>query len=112
MGGEVGESFWTARGVKQECPLNPLLFNMLLADLEEEMEKVKWGGIRLGNGKVYTLAYANDMVLLSEGEDEMRSMIERLEAYLDRKRLELNPSKTKIMRFRKRGGRVGKRTWR
>ncbi|KMQ91217.1 hypothetical protein RF55_8945 [Lasius niger] len=52
------------------------------------------------------------MVLLSEGEDEMRSMIERLEAYLDRKRLELNPSKSKIMRFRKGGGRVGKRTWR
>ncbi|XP_071582157.1 uncharacterized protein [Temnothorax nylanderi] len=44
------------------------------------------------------------MVLLAEGEDKMRSMIERLERYLDKKRLELNAQKTKIMRFRKGSG--------
>jgi len=52
------------------------------------------------------------MVLLAEGEEEMRSMIERLESYLDKKRLELNAEKTKIMKFRKGGGRMGKRDWR
>jgi len=31
------------------------------------------GGIGLGESRVYTLAYADDMVL-TEGEDEMRSM--------------------------------------
>lgn len=29
MGQEVGESFWTVREVRQGCPLNPTLFNMI-----------------------------------------------------------------------------------
>lgn len=42
----------------------------------------------------------------------MRSMMGRLEKYLGRKNLELNTEKTKIMRFRKGGGRLEKRGWR
>jgi len=50
--------------------------------------------------------------LLAEKKEEMRSLIERLEEYLDRKKLELNAGKTKIMRYRRVGGRREKRTWR
>lgn len=39
-------------------------------------------------------------------------MIERLERYLERKGLQLNVGKTRIVRFRKRGGRLGKVDWR
>lgn len=53
----------------------------------------------------------DDIVLLAEEEDEMRSMMGRLEGYLGRKGLELNTGKTKIMRFRKGGGRMGKIKW-
>ncbi|XP_024883827.1 uncharacterized protein LOC112462336 [Temnothorax curvispinosus] len=111
-GNELGEVFWTGRGVRQGCPLSTILFNVLLADLKEEMGRVKWGGIMLGGKRVYTLAYADDIVLIAEDEDQMRSLIERLEGYLGRKRLELNVGKTKIMRFRKGGGRDSKRKWR
>lgn len=38
---KTGECFWTARRMRQDCPLNPLLFNILLADLEKEMGKIK-----------------------------------------------------------------------
>lgn len=97
-------------GMMQGCPLNPLLFNILLADVEKVLRMVKWGGVKVGE-KRCTLDYADDMVLLAEGEDELRSMIARFE-YLDDKRLELNTEKTKILRFRRRGGRVGRRVWR
>lgn len=54
-----------------------MLFNVLLADLKEETGRVKWGGVRLRDGRVYTLAYADDMVLIVEKKDEMRSMLDR-----------------------------------
>jgi len=109
IGGEKGECFWTVRG--QGCPLSPVLFNLLIVDLEEEMRRVKWGEIKLGKEKIYTLAYA-DEVVLAEEEDEMRSMISKLEEYVDKKRLELNVNKTKIVRFRRGGGKLGKKDWR
>lgn len=36
---------------------------------------------------MYILAYADDLILIAEREDEMRSMIGRLEEYLDRKKI-------------------------
>jgi len=89
--------------------MSPTLFSIMIADLEEEMKKVKWGGIKIGEGRIYTLVYADDIVLLAEDKEGMRSMIARLEGYMEKKRLELNVNKTKIMRFRKGGGKNRKK---
>ncbi|XP_067208444.1 golgin subfamily A member 6-like protein 25 [Linepithema humile] len=93
VGGKVGENFWTARGVRQGCPLSPLLFNIMLADIEEEMGKVKRGGVKLRGNRIYSLAYADDMVLVAEEEEEMRGMMERLEKYLERKKIRIKHRK-------------------
>lgn len=37
----------------------------------------------------------------------MRSMMGRLEEYLEGKKLELNVGKTKVMKFKRRGGKKG-----
>ena len=75
------------------------------------MERGGWGGVKVGNEKIRSLAYADDIVLLAEDEGEMLGMIKKLERYLNRKRLVLNVEKTKIMRLSKGGGREKKVCW-
>lgn len=52
-----------------------MLFNILLGHLEV-MEREKFG-----EGRVYILVYADDIVLMTEGKDKMKNMIGRLEKY-------------------------------
>lgn len=73
-------------------PAEPELFNMVTADLEEKLRRMKWKKVKLGEEKVYSLAYADNMVLLEEEKNEMRSVIRRLEEYLEQKGLEMNVS--------------------
>lgn len=40
------------------------------------MGRMKWGEVRLGE-RIYSLAYADDVVLMAEKEEELRSMMER-----------------------------------
>ncbi|KAL6420867.1 hypothetical protein ACFW04_014383 [Cataglyphis niger] len=76
------------------------------------MSRGGWGEVKLKERKIYTLVYADGVVLIVEEEDGMRSMIERLEGYLEKKGLELNVGKSKILRFRKGGGRERNVSWR
>lgn len=79
--------------------MNPYLFNLVLTDMEEMLKR---GGVKLEEEKVFCLAYADDMVLLAENEEGMVHMIEKLKGYIDKKRLEVNVGKTKVMRFKRR----------
>lgn len=56
MAWKLGENFWTEKGVRQRCPLNSVLFNILIADIEEEMRRVKWEVVKVQGRKIYTLA--------------------------------------------------------
>jgi len=105
VGDKYGESFCTVRGVRQGCPLSPSPFTLLLADVEEMLRNGGWGGVKIRGRKTYTLAYADDMVMLAEDEDGMKGLMDRMERYLDGKGLELNTEKTKVMRCRREGGR-------
>ena len=58
VGGETGENFWTSKGLRQGCPLSPILFNLLIADVEEELRKGNWGGVKIGGRRICSLAYA------------------------------------------------------
>lgn len=67
--------------------------------------------MRLGEKKIYSLAYADDIVLLAEEEGDMRCLMRSLEKYLEGKGLELNTEKSKVMRCREGGGRWKKASW-
>lgn len=59
----------------------------------------------MGRRRLRTLSYADDVTLLAENEKVLRDMLKRLKIWIKRKGLELNAKKTKIMIFRKAGGR-------
>ncbi|KAL6419029.1 hypothetical protein ACFW04_014075 [Cataglyphis niger] len=94
---KVNKDITMKERVRRGCPMSPHLFNLVTADMEKVMSRCEWGGVDLEEKRIYTLAYADDVVLIAEEEDEMRSIIERLERYLEKKGLELNVGKSKIL---------------
>lgn len=108
------EKFITRKGVRQGCVMNPLLFNLYIADLDKLMEIKNIGGIELRKDRVWSIAYADDLVLnLAKNRDVMLSMMSILKGFLKHRKLELNTEKTKFLigkgRKRKKYGNVGQK---
>jgi len=70
--------------------MSPILFNIYMIDLEEEMEKGQAGGIIIGKEKFWSIIYANDVVLLATREEELKEMLRRFKRFLERKGLSLS----------------------
>ncbi|XP_014216449.1 golgin subfamily A member 6-like protein 22 [Copidosoma floridanum] len=102
VGDEKSDEFWTERGVRQGCPLSPTLFNVYLVDLEEEMRKGQVGGCRIGNEKIWSLSYADDIVLIADREEELKDMLKRFKKntpnYLVEEECKLESMKMKALR--------------
>ncbi|WP_255576954.1 reverse transcriptase domain-containing protein [Enterobacter cloacae complex sp. 2DZ2F20B] len=64
MNGIETESFYTNRGVRQGCPLSPVLFAAYLGDIDEMFRKAHTGEVVVGKKKVSSLAYADDLVIV------------------------------------------------
>lgn len=112
VGENTSKCFWTTKGVRQGCPMSPTLFSIYLADLAEEIRKGQ-GGVKVGKKRIVSLEYADDVVLLAEKEEGLGAMIKALEKYLEGKKLSLNVDKSKVVIFKKGGGREprNKRIW-
>lgn len=110
VGDKKSSNFRTTRRLKQGCPVSPLLFSIFISNLEE-IAKELVRNMRIGQGTIWTLGYADDVVLLARGKEALEEMIKRLEKYLGRKKLELNVDKSKIIRFRRRGGITREKNW-
>jgi hypothetical protein len=110
--GRVSECFKTYKGVRQGCPLSPSLFAAFIGDIEEMFRKGQAGGVVVGKEKVWSLAYADDLVVLAREEKGMKEMLGSMEKYMRRKKLTVNVEKSKMMVFRKGGGRRKINEWR
>lgn len=72
-------SFWAEKGVRQECPLSSGLFSILIADVEKELKKDRTGEVLIGKRRIWSLAYADDSVLLAKNEEGIKEMMKRME---------------------------------
>ena len=86
------------KGVRQGCILSPCLFNfyaeyiMRNAGLEEAQAGIKTAGRNINN-----LRYANDITLMAESEEELKSLLMKVKVESEKVGLKLNIQKTKIM---------------
>ena len=82
----------------QGCILSPCLFNLYAeyimrhAGLEEAQ-----AGIKIARRKINNLIYADDTMLMAEGEEELKSLLMKVKEESKRVGLKLNIQKTKIM---------------
>ncbi|NXF98683.1 PO21 protein, partial [Eubucco bourcierii] len=80
-GGET-EPIKIKTGVKQGDPMSPLLFNLSIDPLLCKLEK-SGEGFQHDAASLTTMAFADDLVLLSSSWSGMKKNIEILEAFCD-----------------------------
>jgi hypothetical protein len=71
------------KGVKQGCPLSPLLFDLCVDPLITLIKKhTEDGYVADGLGSATIQAYADDMILISNSEEGLQRQINRAEKFL------------------------------
>ena len=90
--------FLIGKGVRQGCILSPCLFNLYAeyimrnAGLEEAQ-----AGIKIARRNLNDLRYADDIILMAESEEELKSLLMKVKEESEKVGLKLNIQKTKIM---------------
>ena len=114
---KVTEIFNINQGVRQGCILSPLLFNIFLSDLPELIDSAQIKAnpetidpeANPGETHPSCLIWADDIILLSEKEEGLNSMLKTMEGYCNENDLTVNTDKTKCIIFNKNGRLIRKR---
>ena len=102
----ITEYFAYSKGVRQGCPLSPILFNIYVNDIFKIMNDNTKSTIFLKeNEPINVLMYADDLILLSESKEGLQRQIDKLCEYCKKWKLSINFNKTKSMVFN-RGNRL------
>lgn len=80
------------RGVKQGDPLSPLLFNLAMDKLIEEINE-DTPGIKIGEENIAVLAFADDLVLLGRDKEAAQDQLRQVENYLTKLGMSLAAAK-------------------
>ena len=96
------EWFATPSGVKQGDILSPTLFAIFINDLAREVKQLE-KGVQCGYVSVDILLYADDIILLSENEDDLQKMLTCVNEWCKKWKMCINQKKTQVMHFRNPG---------
>ena len=85
-------------GLRQGCPLSPMLFNIYIDDISEIFNE-KCDPVIIQDIKIHHFLYADDLVLVSTTPEGLQVCLDVLYAFSVRKDLSINLSKSKTMIF-------------
>lgn len=92
-GGRLTPAINMRVGVKQGDPMSPLLFNLAMDPLIHGLERLG-KGLSVSGTRVTTLAFADDLVLVSDSWQGMAHNLGILEAFCNKTGLRVKPSKS------------------
>ena len=90
--------FQIGNGVRKGCILSPCLFNFYAEYIMRNagLEEVQ-AGIKIAGRNINKLRYANDTILMTESEEELKCLLIKVKEESEKIGLKLNIQKTKIM---------------
>ena len=83
------EWFNVNSGLRQGCAMSPLLFNLYIKDLCDDINSTELG-VSIGEEKVNMRMYADDLVLLGENENDLQSLLDVLYKWCDNWNVQVN----------------------
>jgi len=98
---KLSKSVEINKGVRQDCPLSPTLFNIYLDGIITKWQKQDITGIKLSkNQQLSTLLFADDQVIITDREDNLQRAAHKLNQIITEYGLTIFVQKTKSMAFR------------
>ena len=97
-GHETTDWFHIGKGGRQGCILSPCLFNFYAEYITRNvgLDEAQ-AGIKIAGRNINNLRYADDTTLLTESEEELKSLLMKVKEESEKVGLKLNIQKTKIM---------------
>uniref|UniRef100_UPI003AF4ABB4 reverse transcriptase domain-containing protein n=1 Tax=Thiolapillus sp. TaxID=2017437 RepID=UPI003AF4ABB4 len=95
--GSIGDWFRTTIGVGQGCLLSPTLFNIFLERIVTDALEDHEGTVSIGGRTITNLRFADDIDGLAGEEEELASLVERLDKASTAYGTEISAEKTKLM---------------
>ena len=100
IGESITKPFRVNQGVKQGCILSPLLFNIFLSDLPDALNCGDTRPVQINNSlTMNSLIWADDLLMLSETENGLNTMLKNLKTYTEKNLMQVNLDKTKCIIF-------------
>ena len=96
VNGHQTDKIFVKSGVKQGCPLSPLLFTLFISDIAHSLEKSPFG-VNIYGKIISALLFMDDLVLVTRNNAYTKDLLRKCQYQFELNGLEINCSKSNII---------------